>query len=670
MPILACTNLKHSYGDRVILDGCSMSIESSDRIGVVGRNGAGKSTFLKALAGIMKVDSGEISLQRGARAGYLHQDPILNPEETLRGEAESAFADLHRLHQELDRLFALAEHVTDDAELERLLKKQAEVEQQMQTAGGYAIDHKIAEVLHGLGFSDAQFSIPVRALSGGQKGRLALAKLLLESPDVILLDEPTNHLDIDGRLWLERFLRDTYKGAVIVISHDRALLDNVVGRIVEVEAGRLIEYPGNYADFRELRAERRMVMARAYDSQQSKFRKQEEYIRRFKAGQRARQAKGRETRLNREKRDELLERPMELDVLDIELPKAERSGDMIVSAREISKSYPTDDGGRKVLFRELDISITRGERWGIIGPNGAGKSTIVRCMLGELAVDAGTLRLGSTLQVGYYRQMQDGIDLEQPVFRYLQGVILREAPSQAFSEQKARDLAGAFLFTGPEQERLMRECSGGERSRAVLAGLLASAKNVLVLDEPTNHLDISASERLEQALLPVDAGGTFDGTLILISHDRELIENTCDHILFLDGDGNAEVFAGTYSEWREKYDRRMAEQQRSQSESRQKREDSDRRRREKEESKAPAPPPPPPKPKSFSVNALARLTVEQIESKIEELQSKIRLVDEAMADPEAWSSKSKMKKLEDFRASLAGELEPLEFEWSRRAGDL
>lgn len=666
MPILACTNLSHAFGDRIILDGCSISIESSDRVGIVGRNGAGKSTLLKALAGIFKPDSGEVSLQRGARAGYLHQDPRLNPDETLRGEAESAFAELHRLHQELDELFARAERITDPAELDRLLKKQAEVESLMQAAGGYAIDHRIAEVLHGLGFTDAQFSVPVRSLSGGQKGRLALAKLLLEAPDVLLLDEPTNHLDIDGRLWLERFLRDTFKGAVLLISHDRALLDNVVTRIVEVEAGRLIEYPGNYADFRELRAERRMVMQRAYDSQQSKFRKQEEYIRRFKAGQRARQARGRETRLNREKRDATLERPMEFDALDIELPRAERSGDMVASARGVSKSYPTDDGGRKVLFRELDLMISRGERWGVIGPNGAGKSTLIRCLLGETSVDEGVVRTGSALSVGYYRQTQEGIDLEQPVYRYLQGVILKEAPSQAFSEQKARDLAGAFLFSGPEQDRLMRECSGGERSRAVLAGLLASAKNVLVLDEPTNHLDISASERLEQALLPVEDGGTFDGTLILISHDRELIDNTCDHILFLDGSGNAEIFAGSYSEWREKHDRKAAEAQRAEAEARQKKDEAERRRREQQEAR-PAAPAQAAKPRQPSVNALARMSVEQIEQKIEELQSKIRLVDEAMADPEAWSSPAKMKKLEDFRAQLAGELEPMEFEWSRRA---
>ncbi len=665
MPLLTVTNLKHAYGNRIILEGVSFSVEPGERIGIVGRNGAGKSTLLKAAAGLLPADAGLISLQRGSRAGYLHQDPILDPDETLRGAAESAFAELHRLHRELDELYARAETTTDPAELDRLLKKQADVEQRMQAAGGYAIDHKIAEVLHGLGFSDAQFSIPVRSLSGGQRGRLALAKLLLEQPDVLLLDEPTNHLDIEGRLWLESFLRDQFKGAVLLISHDRALLDAVVNRIIEVESCRLIEYPGNYAAFRELRAERRLAMARAWENQQDKFRKEEAFIRRYKAGQRARQAKGRQTKLSREKAQNTLERPMEVEPFEIELPRAERTGDMVVAARGVSKAYTQDDNSRKVLFRELDLSIMRGERWGIIGPNGAGKSTLVRCLLGEQPADEGSIKTGSNLKVGYYRQTQEGIDLDQAVYRYLQGVILREAPDQAFSEQKARDLAGAFLFTGDEQERQLRDCSGGERSRAVLAGLLASAKNVLVLDEPTNHLDIQSAERLEQALLSIEDGGTFDGTLILISHDRELIDNTCDHLLVLDGSGKAEVFLGSYTEWAQKESVRRSEQQRAESEARQRREEAERRKREQESvRKAESAPP---KPKQPSVNALARLTMEQVEARIEEIQGKLKLVDEALADPDVWDQPEKLRTLEGFRSKLLGELEPLEFEWSRRA---
>ena len=410
VPILGCTNILHRYGDDIILEGVSLTIEPADRIGIVGRNGAGKTTLLKILGGQLKADQGTVSLQRGARVGYLTQDPTLDFEETLQESAEGAFEQLHQLHKDLHEVFEKMAHAKG-LELDMLLKQQVRLEEEIESAGGYVVEHKIAEVLHGLGFTDAQFGIKVKDLSGGQKGRLALARLLLESPDVLLLDEPTNHLDIEGRLWLESFLSNEFRGAVLMVSHDRYLLDAVVGRIIETEQGRLIDYPGNYAKFRELRKERRTVMLKAYESQQGKIKKEEEYIRRFKAGQRARQAAGREKRLDREKADNLLERPMEFDVFDLQLPKAERTGDVVVSARQLSKKYPNEDGTEKVLFRELDVSIKRGERWGIIGPNGAGKTTLVRAMLGDVEADSGVIRLGSNVKLGYYRQTHDGICL-------------------------------------------------------------------------------------------------------------------------------------------------------------------------------------------------------------------------------------------------------------------
>ncbi|HRJ50250.1 MAG TPA: ATP-binding cassette domain-containing protein, partial [Phycisphaerales bacterium] len=253
MSVLAATNIRVIFGSRVILDGASLSIEPGERLGVVGRNGAGKSTLLKVMAGMIVPDEGSVSIQRGSRAGYLHQDPVLLMDDTLREAAERAFEALHDLHEEQHRLFDQMALVTGE-DLDRLLKKQEDVERRIDAMGGYAIDHRIDQVLHGLGFTDAQFSIKVSGLSGGQRGRLALARLLLEEPDVLLLDEPTNHLDIDGRLWLEDFLRNHFKGAVVVISHDRYLLDNVVDRIIETEQCRLIDYPGNYAAFIELRA--------------------------------------------------------------------------------------------------------------------------------------------------------------------------------------------------------------------------------------------------------------------------------------------------------------------------------------------------------------------------------------------------------------------------------
>jgi len=663
VPILTATNISHSYGDRPILREISLTVEPGDRIGIVGRNGAGKTTFLKALTGEIKPDEGMITIQRGCRAGYLTQDHSLNPDDTVKDAAEGAFEELHRLHVEQHDLFDKMATAQGD-ELDLLLKKQEKIETRIEQLGGYAIDHKIGEVLHGLGFTDSQMDLKVSKLSGGQKGRLALGRLLLESPDVLLLDEPTNHLDIDGRMWLESFLRDEYRGAVVMISHDRYLLDNVVTRIIEVEQCRLIDYPGNYEKFRELRAERRMVMHRAYEAQQHKFRKEEAFIRKYKAGQRAKQARGRETRLEREKEQELLERPMELATFKLELPKADRSGDMVAVTRGVSKTYTNSDGEKKVLFKNLDITINRGERWGIVGPNGAGKSTLVNTLLGIVQADEGIVRLGTNVKIGHYRQTHEHVNPEESVYRYLQGVILREAPSQAFSEQQARNLAGSFMFSGEEQDKEMGMLSGGERSRAVLAGLLASAKNVLVLDEPTNHLDIPSAERLEEALaLPDEDGDGFDGTLILISHDRALIDATCEHLIVLDGKGGAEIFVGNFTEWHDKHMREVREAERRANDDKMRREEQEKKRREAEEAKKKQQA----SKQAPTSNALARMKTDQIERRIEEIETRIREIDGAMSDPDVWRDQKKSDKLSKERNTLAAELEPLEFEWARRA---
>ncbi|MCC6429163.1 MAG: ABC-F family ATP-binding cassette domain-containing protein [Phycisphaerales bacterium] len=662
MSVLAATNIRVVYGSRIILDGVSISIEPNERIGVVGRNGAGKSTLLKVMAGLIKPDEGFISLQRGSRAGYLHQDPILEPTDTLREAAERAFEKLHDLHEEQHKIYDKMATATPE-QLEKLMRKQEEIERQIDAMGGYAIDHKIDQILHGLGFTDAQFTIPVSGLSGGQKGRLALAKLLLEEPDVLLLDEPTNHLDIDGRLWLEQFLREEYKGAVVVISHDRYLLDNVVDRIIETEQCRLIDYPGNYATFVELRAERRMAMARAFENQQKKFDKEEQFVLKYKAGQRAKEARGRATKLARARRDNQLERPVELANFKMELPKAERSGDMVFAANGLSKQYTNDNGEPKVLFHDLSVKISRGERWAIIGPNGAGKTTLVRCLLGQIDIDNGTSKLGSNLKIGYYSQNHAGLDPGKIVYRYLQDIIAKEVPGVQMSEQQARNLAGAFLFSGDEQQRELGTLSGGERSRAVLAGLISSAKNLLILDEPTNHLDISSAERLEDCL---SVEGGYEGTLILISHDRALIDSTCDHLVVLDGKGNAEIFHGGYTEWHEKHQERAKEIASAEAEAKRRREDAEKARnraaedkKKQQQQKKPASSP------SGPLSKLERMKTEQIETRIEQIQSRIRQIDEQMGD--VWSNPTKAQKLGDERSALSSELEPLEFEWSRRA---
>jgi ATP-binding cassette subfamily F protein 3 len=665
MPILTATNIAHSFGHRKILDGVSLSIEPGQRIGIVGRNGCGKSTFLKVLAGLIRPEEGDVSVQRGCSAGYLHQDHNLDPTDTLRGAAEAAFERLHELHKQLDEVFhRMAEASGDD--LEKLLKKQSQLESEMEQAGGYAVDHRIDEVLHGLGFTDSQFGVPVSGLSGGQKGRVSLAKLLLQAPDVLLLDEPTNHLDIDGRLWLERFLTQEFKGAVLLISHDRYLLDNVVDSIVEIERGRLIEYPGNYEDFREIRSQRRLTQLRAYENQQDQFRKEKAFILKYKAGQRAKQARGRQTKLTRAIEQSTLERPVEMEAFRLQLPKAERSGDIVISARGISKRYAADDGTQKVLFQNLDLQIGRGERWGIIGPNGAGKTTLVRVLLGELAPDEGKVQLGSRVAVGHFKQTHEHLDPTKQVYRYVQDIIKKEVQGVTYSEQEARDLLGAFLISGAEQDREMGGLSGGERARAVLAGLLASAKNLIVLDEPTNHLDIPSAERLEMALTPgEDERDGYSGSMILISHDRALIDATCDHLIVMDGKGGAKVFHGGYSQWKEKDDQAKAEEAREAAAEKERREREEARRRRAEEEKREAQKQT--EKKAPASNKLARMKTEQIEARIAEIEARIRAIDAEIAAGDLWKDQGKMQRLGSERQKLAVELEPLEMEYFGRS---
>jgi len=659
MAIASVLNLRHGYGGNLVLDGATLSISDGEKIGLVGRNGCGKSTLMKALAGELKLDEGLVQINRAAKVGYLSQHPRLDFTKTLREEAATAFANLDAMKMSLDDVYdAMA--TADAAQLDQLFRKQEELEAKINRAGGYAVDHRIEATLHGLTFTDAEFDKPVSSLSGGQKARLGLAKLLLEEPDLLLLDEPTNHLDIDGRRWLETFLADEYDGAVVVVSHDRWLLDRVVTRIVEIERGAVREYPGNYEAFVNLRRERQLSEARVFEKQLDKIRAEEEYIRKYKAGQRAKQARGRETRLARFKQDELVERSAELDVMHLDLPAPPRVGDVVTSGEHLSKSF-----GPRVLFSDLTLTVKPGDRFGIIGPNGAGKTTLVRALLGDLEPDSGVLRRSPRLAVGWFRQTQDHLDLSMTVWEYLQSVIIGMDGSTTASEQQARDLAGAFLFSGREQDKVLQVLSGGERARVVLAGLVASAKNLLVLDEPTNHLDIPSAERLEQSLLDYGSGadeGGAGGAVLLITHDRALLEAVCERLVILDGHGKATIFEGRYSEYLAKYPPRATERVKELAST----------------AKAPA------KPAAKSggnadrsksdrtsapsgKNPLAKLAVEELEKRIESIETQLTMLDRDLSSPSIYANAARIKELNAQRARLAAELLPIEAEWTRRA---
>ncbi|MEM9373472.1 MAG: ABC-F family ATP-binding cassette domain-containing protein [Planctomycetota bacterium] len=661
MPVLTATSLTLAHGHHVVLDGVSLSIEQEDRIGIVGRNGAGKSTLIKLLAGITRPDSGEVVLQRGCRSGYLDQAPALEPGDTVRAAAARAFEKAHRLQAELHAVFERMGNA-DGSELESLLRDQARLESAIEAEGGLSTDHEVARVLQGLGFIDAQFELPVSALSGGQRARLALARLLLEEPAVLLLDEPTNHLDIDGRVWLENFLADEFEGAVVLISHDRRLLDRVVSRIVVVEQARLIDYPGNYADFRRIRTERRLVQQRAWEKQQAEFKKEAAYIRQYKTGQRAKQARGRESRLDRAK-EQALERPMELAELRLSLPKPRRSGDVVLSAREISKVYPRPDGsGDLELFSGLNVKIQRGERWGIVGPNGAGKTTLVRCLLGLDTATSGEVSLGSKLEIGHFEQHREIADPERTLIPHIQARIKHQTGGAVMlSEQEARNLAGAFLFSGGDQDKQVSVLSGGELARADFAALLASSKNLLVLDEPTNHLDIQAAERIEAVLARgtenpktgESAPAMYDGTVILISHDRALLDAVCDHLLVFE-DGTVRVFPGTYAEYTRSAGVRASPPDRGGPPA-----------RTGAPADAPLPTPATAEPRSKS--RFSWMAIEAIESQMAETESRIRALDAELDDPEIWSDVEHASSVTESRDALQAQLDELETEWLRKS---
>ncbi|MGB0767049.1 MAG: ABC-F family ATP-binding cassette domain-containing protein, partial [Phycisphaeraceae bacterium] len=669
MALLSVANLVFSFGDRTVLDGVNLTVSNGEHVGLVGRNGCGKSTLLKLIAGVVthKPESGQIQLARGATAGYLKQDHHYDPDKTLREEAGAAFAELEKLHQQLDEVAHRMGEAEGD-ELDKLLKTYERLEHEMQAAGGYAVDHKIDQTLHGLGITDEFFTVKCGDLSGGQKGRLALAKLLLSEPDVLLLDEPTNHLDIAGRQWLEEYLA-SYAGAVILISHDRWLLDRAVSKIYELEAGGMVEYPGNYEKFRELRALRIEDQRRAFDKQQTKIKSEKAFIDRYRAGQRSKQAQGREKRLERFIRDEQLEAPMELDTMKLRLEPKARSGDQVCIAEDLEVTY--DD---KSLFRGFAVSIKRGDKIGVIGPNGAGKSTLIRCLLNEQEPTAGLSKLGSQVDVGWYRQTHEHLDLTQTIVEYLRKFV------ESGTEQEARDLAGAFLFTGMEQDKPMSVLSGGERARAVLAGLMSRGHNLMVLDEPTNHLDIPSAERLEEALRrynqaekkysTANAGGG-EGTLILITHDRMLLEHLVDQLIVFDGSGGVQHFLGTYSEYLEAHAGGSnvlvdAEDQAGPSQGKPRQDAKSPKRQGKAKQTA--------EPASASGSkknnnkgkgknknkALSNLATGKLEAKIESIESEIGEIETQLADPETYKDRAKFGALQEAHDRLKKELGPYE----------
>ncbi|MGB9740045.1 ribosomal protection-like ABC-F family protein [Chloroflexus sp.] len=534
MTLLNANNLSKYYGAELIFHEVSFQIARGEKVAIVGMNGAGKSTLLRIIAGHETPDSGSLSLARGTRVAYLAQETRFRDEDTLWQAMEAALAEIQQWRRELAALEArLAD--TNAPDWEAVMERYGELSTRFEHAGGYEIEQRIERALHGLGFQPDQFHRQMGQFSGGQKTRAALAAALLSDPDLLLLDEPTNHLDMQALEWLEQFLR-AWDGTLIVVSHDRYFLERVTKRTLELSFNRLEDYPGSYEKYLALKAERMERRLKEYKAQQEFIERTEEFIRRYKAGQRAREAKGREKRLERLKREQMIERPKEAAKLQVALDSQLRSGELVLRLDGVIVGYQVPHGRSNALLRADDLTIRRGERVGLLGPNGAGKTTLLRTLIGQLTPLQGTVRFGHEVRVGYYAQGHDVLQWDNTVL----AEVLRVAPS--LGEGAARNLLARFLFTGDDVFKRIADLSGGERSRVALAQLTLLPGNMLLLDEPTNHLDIDAREALEAVLKE------YTGTILFVSHDRYFIDALADKLWIIE-QGRIRQFVGNYSDY-------------------------------------------------------------------------------------------------------------------------
>lgn len=525
MLLLSCTNVARGYDATPLFEEVTFELHAGKRVGLVGPNGAGKTTLLKVLAGVDEPESGEVKLHAGARLGVLQQVAEFPERRTLFQEARSAFAELLETQNELHRVADQLAHCTEESERKTLSARFDRLSEQLATNDAYQLDHRVADVLTGLGFREADYEREVRTFSGGQQRRLLLAKLLLSAPDVMLLDEPSNHLDIDTTRWLENYLSRQPQG-MIVVSHDRYFLDKVSTEIFELHARRVTAYPGNFTKYIRLRDERYDRQLKDWEAQREYIEKQEDYIRRNHYGQKARLAQSRMKALDKV---EVLDRPTRVSGPNIRFNDVMRAGDIVFSVEDVTKAF-----GDKVLFRNLSFDLPRGKRLGIMGPNGSGKTTLLKMLLGEEPPTEGVVRRGHLVFPGYLDQHLKLLDDDASVVR-----AIWPEPDPSLTEQKMRDLLGSFGLHGETVEQPVKSLSGGERSRAALAKLTMEGGNVLILDEPTNHLDLWACDSLEEAVRD------YEGTVIVVSHDRYFLNRVADLLVVLE-DGVAEVVYGNY----------------------------------------------------------------------------------------------------------------------------
>lgn len=538
MIILQIKNLSKSYGVQEIFDRLAFTINEGEKVGLIGSNGTGKSTLLKCLTGEESPDEGEIIVNERTTLGFLAQQGIWEKDSSLFDELMKGFEDTIEDRKTLSNLEIMMSQ-SNESDLPDLMHQYAEVTERYERAGGYALETMVKRIAKGLGFKDEEFNQSVDTMSGGQKTRAALAKVLLQQPDILLLDEPTNHLDISAVEWLEEFLI-TYPKTVLLVSHDRYFLDKTVNRILELERGKISSYQETYQGYLKRKGEFEESYQRAYEKQQQVIAKTEEFIRRYKAGVKSKQARGRQTLLNRmERMERLSERQIIKPHILAPVPEC---GFNVLQVEQLSHGY-----GRNSLFKNINFDITNGEKVALVGDNGTGKSTILKAIMGEITPAEGEIKFGPRVVVSCFSQEHETLDWNQTV---LQEIMYSFNKGQ----EEARNLLAAFLFQGDDIEKRIGDLSGGERSRIALLKILLTGANLLILDEPTNHLDIPSKEVVEDYLID------YPGTVFMVSHDRYFLDKVGDRILEL-AEGDICDYLGNYSYYRFKKKEKLQEEE-------------------------------------------------------------------------------------------------------------
>ncbi|MRZ81595.1 ATP-binding cassette domain-containing protein [Paeniclostridium sordellii] len=635
MIVLSCNNLNKSFGIDTVLENISFTVNEGDKVGIIGINGTGKTTLFKVLSGIYGYDSGDIYLGKGVEIGYLEQNTNFQSDKTIYEEVLEVFSDLMEMEKYIRNLeIKISEESSNphSKELDKLMNEYSHKLELFSELNGYGYKSEVKGILKGLGFSDEDMQTPINILSGGEKTRVLLSKLLLKNPSLLLLDEPTNHLDSDAIEWLEVFLKQ-YKGTVIIISHDRYFLDQVVNRVFEIHNKRLKTYNGNYSKFIELSKVEKELEVKKYEDQQKEIKKQEESIERLKAY-------GREKHLKRARsKEKMLDKVDVLDKPDVFRKKASiqfnpavSSGNDVLEVKDLSMGY-----GERILFKDINFNIYRGEKVALIGANGIGKSTLFKIIMNEIVPLTGNTKLGTNVHVDYFHQEQKTLNLDNTII----DEIWNDHPN--LNQTTLRNMLGSFLFEDEEVFKKISTLSGGERARVAILKLILSNSNFLLLDEPTNHLDIDSKEVLEEALL------NYTGTLFTISHDRYFLNTVVDKILVLDSEGITE-YLGNYNYYMEKKKQALEMNTVETVEEKTKTQLKDEKRKEREQRE---------------IEKKARVRRQSIEKEIEEIEAKIEELDLLMCQEDVYSNPEKSKEVSQNKSNLEENLNNLYEEWEQ-----